>query len=98
VRPPWARLGQITVAGVARDVYHLTRPEIILGREEGDFVFPDDEFMSRRHVSLTSDTGRGRLEDLGSSNGTYVRLRGERALRPGDMLRMGDQLLRFEMA
>jgi pSer/pThr/pTyr-binding forkhead associated (FHA) protein len=52
--------------------------------------------MSRRHCSLTSRDGRVYLADLGSSNGTYLRLRGERELRPGDLLRIGDQLLRFE--
>jgi pSer/pThr/pTyr-binding forkhead associated (FHA) protein len=95
-RPPWARLSQVTVAGVSRDVYCLTRAEIVLGREEGDFVFPDDEFMSRRHVAITENRNRSCIEDLGSSNGTYLRLKGERELRPGDMIRLGDQLLRFE--
>ena len=97
-RVPWARLSQITTAGVARDVYHLTRPEAVLGREEGDYVFPDDEFMSRRHVAISENRGRARIEDLGSSNGTYLRLHGERELRPGDMVRLGDQLLRYETA
>jgi pSer/pThr/pTyr-binding forkhead associated (FHA) protein len=95
-RAPWARLFQVTVAGVWRDVYNLTRSEIVLGREEGDYVFPDDEFMSRRHVAITENRGRASIEDLGSSNGTYLRLNGERELRPGDMVRLGDQLLRFE--
>jgi pSer/pThr/pTyr-binding forkhead associated (FHA) protein len=37
-----------------------------------------------------------RLEDLGSSNGTFVRLRGDHLLVPGDLMRIGNVLLRFE--
>ena len=95
-REAWGRLRQLTVAGTARDVWHLTRPELVLGREEGDVTFPDDEFMSRRHAAVKRVGPRARLEDLGSSNGTFVRVRGDRELKPGDLLRVGDQLLRFE--
>jgi len=97
VRPPWARLRQITPAAITRDVFHLTRPEMILGRETGDIVFSDDEFMSRRHVQIAFRNGRGHLEDLGSSNGTFLRLRGPHGLSSGDLIRMGDELLRFEI-
>ena len=41
---------------------------------------------------LTRHGHRVRLEDLHSSNGTYVRLRGERELQSGDVLRVGDQV------
>jgi pSer/pThr/pTyr-binding forkhead associated (FHA) protein len=95
-REAWGRVRQITVAGTTRDVWHLVRPEMVLGREEGDVTFPDDEFMSRRHVALKRAGARARLEDLGSSNGTFVRIRNERVLEAGDVVRMGDQLMRFE--
>jgi pSer/pThr/pTyr-binding forkhead associated (FHA) protein len=95
-RPAWGRLRQLLTTGQTRDIVHLVRPEVTLGREDADLKFPDDEFMSRRHVSLTHRDGRSFLADLGSSNGTYLRLRGERELRSGDLLRVGDQLLRFE--
>jgi pSer/pThr/pTyr-binding forkhead associated (FHA) protein len=95
-RESWGRLRQLTGAGVTRDMWYLSRPEVVLGREEGDIIFPDDEFMSRRHALLSRAGGRPRLLDQNSSNGTYLRLRGDRELRPSDVLRMGDQLLRFE--
>lgn len=102
VRPPWGRLVQVTTTGVPRDVYHLQRDEILLGREGADITFPDDEFVSRRHVLLrrTTEGGQPRywIEDLGSSNGTFLRLREPTALAAGDLLRLGDQLLRFELA
>jgi pSer/pThr/pTyr-binding forkhead associated (FHA) protein len=97
VRPPWARLRQITPAGVGRDVFHLTRPDMVLGREIGDIIFSEDEFMSRRHAQVSYRSGRGHLEDLGSSNGTFLRLRGPHGLSSGDLIRLGDELLRFEI-
>lgn len=95
-REAWGRLRQLTVSGTTRDVWHLTRPELVLGREEGDVTFPDDEFMSRRHAAVKRVGAKARLEDLSSSNGTFVRVRGDRELKAGDVLRLGDQLLRFE--
>jgi pSer/pThr/pTyr-binding forkhead associated (FHA) protein len=97
LRSPWARLRQIVQSGVARDIYHLCAAEVTLGREEGDLRFSDDEFMSRRHARIANRDGRFEIVDLESSNGTFVRVRGERVLKRGDHLRMGDQLFRFEM-
>jgi pSer/pThr/pTyr-binding forkhead associated (FHA) protein len=77
-------------------VYHLTRSDLIIGREQGDIVFSDDEFMSRRHALLQFRGNRALISDQGSSNGTYVRLTGQHILDPGQMIRLGDELLRFE--
>ena len=93
----WGRLRQLASSGLGRDLYHLARTEIALGREHADLVFADDEFLSRRHAQLTILRGKPLLQDLGSSNGTYVRLRTPQVLVPGDMIRLGDQLLRFEL-
>lgn len=94
-----ARLCQLTTEGIVRDVYHVRRPEVVIGREGPDIVFPDDPFMSRRHARITHD-GASRtfaLEDLGSFNGTSLRFRGERELRSGDQFRVGNHLFLFEI-
>ncbi len=96
-RTAWARLRQLTGSGTSGDLWHLSRDEYVLGREEGDLVFGDDEFMSRRHAAVRRTGTKLRLEDLGSSNGTFLRVRRERTLQSGDVLRLGDQLLRFEV-
>ncbi len=96
VKPPWGRLRQLTAAGTSRDIFYLTRTEVSLGREGGDIVFTDDEFLSRRHAQIQVQDGQVTLADLGSSNGTYFRLRTPHPLRPGQMMRVGDALLRFE--
>ncbi|MES1165018.1 MAG: FHA domain-containing protein [Verrucomicrobiota bacterium] len=93
----WGRLRQLTSSGLGRDLYHLAHPEISLGRDQADLVFSDDSFLSRRHAHVTILKGKPVLQDLGSSNGTYIRLRAPQVLVPGDMIRLGDQLLRFEL-
>lgn len=95
-REPWGRVFQLIPSGGYRDVRHLNTDEVVLGREEGDIVFRDDAFMSRRHAALTWDGKRAQLTDLGSSNGTFIRIAGPTALKHGDHVRMGDQLLRIE--
>jgi hypothetical protein len=96
-REPWGRFVQIVPSGGYRDVRHLAGEEIVLGREEGDIVFRDDAFMSRRHAAVTWDGKKAQITDLGSSNGTFVRITGPTAIKHGDHVRMGDQLLRIEL-
>jgi len=94
----FARLVQYTTEGVGRDVHYLFRDETVIGRENGDIVFTDDPFLSRRHAAVRVDHASRRftLHDLGSSNGTALRIRGEHVLRDGDQFRIGRHLFRFE--
>jgi pSer/pThr/pTyr-binding forkhead associated (FHA) protein len=96
-REPWGRFMQIVPSGGYRDVRHLAGEEIVLGREEGDIVFRDDAFMSRRHAAVTWNGRTAQVTDLGSSNGTFVRITGPTPIKHGDHVRMGDQLLRIEL-
>jgi pSer/pThr/pTyr-binding forkhead associated (FHA) protein len=104
--PRFARLAQRTVEGVVRDVFNVRKTETVLGRESGDIVFPDDPFLSRRHAMLrVHGTGVGSnvaprrftLSDLGSSNGTFLKVHTEIHLRHGDHFRIGQQLFRFDL-
>lgn len=97
--PRYARLTTQTVEGVARDRHYLSRSETVLGREVGDIVFTDDPFMSRRHAAIQRDPSSGHftIRDLGSSNGTFIALRGEHALAPGDHIRIGQHLFRLDV-
>jgi pSer/pThr/pTyr-binding forkhead associated (FHA) protein len=66
-----------------------------LGRERGDILFPEDGYVSGLHCRLTWDGQRLFLTDLGSSNGSFVRIAGESDIRSGDVLLMGQQLFRI---
>jgi pSer/pThr/pTyr-binding forkhead associated (FHA) protein len=55
--------------------------------------------MSRRHASVDRELASGTfsLRDLGSSNGTFLAIRGERELVSGDYLRVGQHLFRLDV-
>jgi len=73
----------------------LVYNETILGRS-GDSRFPSDAFLSPKHCRLIVEGSQLFIEDLDSLNGTFLRLRNEIRLRPGDSFLAGRQLLRFE--
>jgi len=94
----FARLCQRTVEGVTRNVFYLSAEETVIGREAGDIVFTSDPFMSRRHATIRRDESSVfTLQDLGSSNGTYLAIRGEVALDAGDHVRIGQHLFRLDV-
>ena len=97
--PRYARFCQRTVEGVTRDVFNICRDETVIGRESGDLVFTNDPFMSRRHAVFSRDPASNTfsLRDLGSSNGTYLAIRGEQELVQGDHLRIGQHLFRLDV-
>lgn len=96
-RPSPFRIVQVLRGGAEGMVYCARETSVQIGREDSEMNFPDDIYMSGRHarVELGSD-GSFQLNDLGSRNGTYVRIRGERELAHGDYLFIGQQLLRVE--
>jgi pSer/pThr/pTyr-binding forkhead associated (FHA) protein len=67
-----------------------------LGRERGDLIFPEDGDVSGLHARVHSERGRVYLTDVGSSNGTFVRVNGKKAVRSGDLILIGQQLFRAE--
>ena len=64
---------------------------------DNDLVF-DDPSLSRRHARLSRTGGQIQIEDLGSSNGTYVNGRkiGSGVVAAGDVVRFGDLAFRCE--
>lgn len=69
--------------------------ETTLGRD-GDTRFPTDAFLSPKHARLHIEDGKLFIEDLYSLNGTFLKLRDEMRMTPGDTFLMGRQVLRFE--
>ncbi len=69
--------------------------ETIIGRS-GDSRFPTDAYLSPRQARLIVKDRSLYIEDLDSLNGSYIRVRGEVMLHPGDVFLAGRQLLRFE--
>ena len=69
---------------------------IHLGRERGDVVFPEDGYVSGLHCRIHSEVGHVFLTDLGSSNGTFVRVLNESFVPKATFVLMGQQLFRAE--
>jgi pSer/pThr/pTyr-binding forkhead associated (FHA) protein len=71
----------------------------LLGRGDHADIVLEDSFASSRHARLVPHGDVMVLEDLGSTNGTYLNdepLRGPQPLHPGDRIRIGDTDFTFE--
>lgn len=69
-----------------------------IGRDESCEIRPPDEYLSNFHARLYPKNGMWYVEDLGSTNGTYVnrqRLTGPLEVHHGDRVRVGTTELEF---
>jgi predicted component of type VI protein secretion system len=82
--------------------YDLTKEVSLLGRDVSNEIILGDAEISRQHARLTRTPGGYVLEDLGSTNGTFVngeRLMAPRVLNPGDLVALGENVsLTFDAA
>ena len=76
-------------------IFELNRNEITIGRDiANDFVVNDAE-VSRKHAKLTLEGDRYKIEDLNTTNGTYIdgqRLIGPHVLAIGEIIMFGDNV------
>lgn len=92
------RLALVIGRDTTGNAYPVPERGVHCGRERGDILFSDDGYVSGLHCRVAKGPdGRVYLTDVGSSNGTFVRLRQERALTGGDVLLMGQQLFRVDI-
>ncbi len=93
---PWdVELVSINEDGSDGKAVSLKYLETTVGRD-GDSRFPTDAFLSPKHARFHIEEGELYIEDLYSLNGTFIKLREETRLTPGDTILMGRQVLRFE--
>ncbi|BDG01831.1 FHA domain-containing protein [Anaeromyxobacter oryzae] len=77
--------------------FDLSGEETLCGRTTGSIRLAEDPTVSPRHARFTVRGGALTVEDLGTVNGTFLRIRGPHRLAPGDTLRVGRQVLRLEL-
>ncbi|HEY3184816.1 MAG TPA: FHA domain-containing protein [Gaiellaceae bacterium] len=103
-QPPAGELGRLVVlkspALEEGDVYTVDSSPLTVGRgANNDVAISGDEYASTRHARFEPRRDGIWVEDIGSTNGTFVngiRLTRERRLTPGDVVRIGETDLRFE--
>jgi FHA domain-containing protein len=81
------------------NAFQLNSAPVTLGRGgQNDLVLDGDEFASARHARIEVRGDGVWVQDLDSTNGTYVngsRVAGAQRLDPGDLLRVGETDLRI---
>jgi hypothetical protein len=76
--------------------FPLEGDQLTIGRDSSNGVAINDSEVSRKHARLGFQGGKYVLEDLGSTNGTFVngqRLSGPVVLKPGDVVSLGEQII-----
>ncbi len=79
--------------------FSITQPSVTIGRTVGNDIVINDSEVSRHHVRITWNGQQFIIEDLGSTNGTFVngvRITTPQPLVPGASLRLGTLDLRFQ--
>ncbi len=77
-------------------VFDLNKPVVTIGREAGSDIVLEDPQVSRHHARLTLQGDSYFVEDLGSTNGSFVngrRVMSPTPLNPGDKLGLGDTVV-----
>jgi hypothetical protein len=102
VRPPKGRAGRaarlvVLEPKVARGQAYALNREITIGRDANcTITIPDDTFVSTLHARIFDHEGQPVLEDLGSTNGSYLngsKVAGIKLLHPGDRVQIGYTVL-----
>jgi pSer/pThr/pTyr-binding forkhead associated (FHA) protein len=91
----WGRLALVVGRGQEGSAFPLLGDTVVLGRERGDILFPEDGYVSGTHARISMRDGRFYLSDLNSSNGTFKQIRSERAISSGSFILVGQQLFRL---
>lgn len=75
-------------------------PTTSVGRGDQNTLVLDDEYCSSSHAMIFRDRAGFLIQDMGSSNGTYVNgglIPGPRHLKSGDVITVGKSSFRFEL-
>ena len=91
-----ARRLVVTEGALAGTTIGLSDTVVTLGRADDSTLVISDDYASTRHARLVPSEGSWTLEDLGSTNGTY--LSGAKVVRPtpvpiGKQIRIGKTVL-----
>lgn len=90
------KLTQIRADGSAGRELEIEEGAATVGRTQGEFTFPNDEYMQPAHTRLHLDRGQLFLEPLPEAD-TFLSLVGSYRLQAGDVISFGNQILEFRV-
>jgi pSer/pThr/pTyr-binding forkhead associated (FHA) protein len=93
----WGRLARISGRDEASTAFLLRANEHVIGRERGDILFRDDGYVSGTHARIFKDDDRVFVEDLKSSNGTFIKIQKKQTVRSGSLILLGKQPYRLQL-
>ncbi len=93
----WGRVALIVSQGRLGNAFPVGGEGVVFGRERGNILFPEDGYVSGMHLKLYTRNNKFYLSDLGSSNGTFLKVADEMRLGDGAFLLMGQQLFRVDL-
>jgi len=94
LRTPVAEFVALSAESRVGGSYPLSMEEVRFGRIHGTYTFPDDLRLSRTHARVYQRGEDFFLEDLGSRNGTFIKLHDKAPLAMGTAVLVGGQVLR----
>ncbi len=77
-------------------IYPLEAAEIIIGRDASNLIAINDAEVSRKHAKLIQQNSTYVIQDLGSTNGTFIngqRITTSQELKPGDTVTLGENIV-----
>jgi pSer/pThr/pTyr-binding forkhead associated (FHA) protein len=93
----WGRVALIVGRGRIGNAFPVGGEGVVFGRERGNILFPEDGYVSGLHLKLYMEKRKFYLKDLGSSNGTFVKITEGARVGAGSFVLMGQQLFRVDL-
>jgi pSer/pThr/pTyr-binding forkhead associated (FHA) protein len=94
----WGRIAVLIDPSSPSSALPIEGEGITVGRETGDLTFPADGYVSGKHCKVIGSDDGIYLEDLGSSNGTYMRVRTGQIVPYGSLILIGQKLFQLDRA
>ena len=87
----------LSINGIEKGEYRLDKERVTIGREPGNDICIDSLAVSRKHALAITILNDSFLEDLGTTNGTFVNgvLIKKHVLKDGDVIRIGEHELKY---
>jgi pSer/pThr/pTyr-binding forkhead associated (FHA) protein len=98
-QPPYG-VEEVLVGGRTGRAVISAGPSLSIGQMNCDLSFPHDDSVAAKHCEVAPGGEGAVLRDLSGAMGTFVRISpgSDRLVRPGDRLRIGQQILQVEAA